>query len=191
MSNPILASTFLLTLLTFVGLFFFIRASVKARIQVAQFAIAQPAELALQMLQQHFTGRAYRVAAVDAEQQQMTLEGFVRPSVFLAIFLSSLAAIGLLCLAPVLAVLLPQLAGWSLILVLLAPLAGVFYWQKAGRSETVLLKLEATPETAEPVPANDIPQAEVTQSLITVTAHRDEVEQLRRTLMASEASPIG
>jgi len=53
---------------------------------------------------------------------------------------------------------------------LLAPIAGIFYWRKAGRLERVLLKLETS--TLE----------QNYQKLLTVTAHRDELIQLRQAL---------
>lgn len=98
MDNSFLNSTFLLTLLLLVGLFFFIRASIKDRIEVLQIRSDQPQESVLDQLQQYFTDRAYRVAAVDASQQTIRWEGQVRPSWFLAIFLSGLAAVGSSCL---------------------------------------------------------------------------------------------
>jgi hypothetical protein len=171
MGTATLSSTFMLTLLLSVGLFFFIRASVKDRTQEVKLVSAQTEASLLTQLQQYLTQRAYRVTAIDAAQSQVTFEGFVRPSVFLAIFLTLLAASGILCLALVLSILLPQLAGTSLLLLLLSPLAGIFYWQRAGRPEQVSLKIEPT--------AN--PSA-VDQSLVTVKAHRDELASLQRAL---------
>lgn len=171
MSTTILSSTFLLTLLLAVGLFFFIRASVKDRTEQAQLIAREPEESLLARLQQYFDQRAYRVAAVDAATNQVTFQGFVRPSWFLAIFLTLLAACGLLCLSLVLSFLFPKLTTVFLGLVLLAPTAGIFYWKNAGRSEQVFLKVEA-------VSAQDTDS----QSLITVTAHRDELRSLQQTL---------
>jgi len=167
----ILSSTLLLTLLLAVGLFFFIRASVKDRIQQVKLLAEQPEESLLTQLQQYFDERAYRIAAVDAAANQVTFQGFVRPSWFLAIFLSLLAACGLLCLSLVLSMLYPTFGSIFLVLVLLAPVAGVFYWQKAGRSEQVYLKVEA-------IAGKD----SMAQSLITVTAHRDELAALQEAL---------
>ncbi|HEY9906459.1 MAG TPA: cofactor assembly of complex C subunit B [Thermosynechococcaceae cyanobacterium] len=167
MSYSVLSSTLLLTLLMLVGLIFFIRASVKDRIQVLRLSSAQPEEVTLQSLQEHFADRAYWVAAVDPGQKQIALEGNVRPSLALAIFLSGLAAIGMLCLSLVLSMLLPQLGLALLGLVLLSPIAGIFYWRRAGRAETVLIQVE--PEES--------PSA---QSTIRVTAHRDELAELQR-----------
>ena len=171
MNTGVLASTFVLTLLLAVGLFFFVKASAKDRTEQVKLISEEAGEPLFTQLQQYFSQRAYRVAAVDAASNQVTFEGFVRPSWFLAVFLTLLSAVGILCLALVLAMLLPQQGGFFLALVLLSPLAGVFYWQKAGRSEQVSLKLESVPRPGSP-----------TQSLITVRAHRDEVAALQKAL---------
>ncbi len=171
MNTTILSSTFLLTLLLAVGLFFFIRASAKDRTQQVKLIAEQPEESILIQLQQYFDRRAYRIAAVDAKQNQVTFQGFVRPSWFLAIFLSLLAFCGFLCLALVLAILFPPFAKIFLGLVLLSPAAGVFYWKKAGRSEQVSLKVETFAGVEKE-----------TRSLITVIAHRDELAQLQQEL---------
>lgn len=172
MNTTILSSTFLLTILLSVGLFFFIKASVKDRTQAVQLISFQPQESLLPQLQQYFTQRAYQLAAVDAAQNQVVFQGFVRPSWFLAIFLSLLAAVGLLCLSLVLSLLFPGTAKLFLGLELLSPLAGLFYWQKAGRTEQVSLKFENSLSEGTNQP----------QSLITVTAHRDELAALQQAL---------
>lgn len=171
MNTTVLSSTFLLTLLLAVGLFFFIRASVKDRTEQVRLIAQEPEESLLTRLQQYFDQRAYRVAAIDAVTHQVTFQGFVRPSWFLAIFLTLLAACGILCLSLVLSLLYPTLTYPFFALVLLAPVAGVFYWKKAGRSEQVFLTVEAVPT-----------QTTGSQSLLTVTAHRDEVHELKQAL---------
>lgn len=171
MTTSVLTSTFVLTLLLAVGLFFFIKASVKDRTEQVKLLSEQSEDSLLTQLQQYFTQRAYRIAAVDATTQQVTFEGTVRPSWFLAIFLTLLSAIGLLCLALVLSMLFPAQGGLFLGLVLIAPLTGLFYWKKAGRTEQVFLKLEAIPSTG------NLPQ-----SSITVKAHRDELAALQQSL---------
>ncbi|MEM9510577.1 MAG: cofactor assembly of complex C subunit B [Cyanobacteria bacterium P01_E01_bin.35] len=50
---------------------------------------------------------------------------------------------------------------------LAAPLAGIFYWKKAGRWEKILLQV---------VPQIDSP------NLVSITAHRDELIQLQENL---------
>lgn len=153
-----------------IGLFFFIRASIKDRTQLVTLTSEQSEASLSEQLQQYFAQRAYHVTAVNPDQSQVTFEGQVRPSWFLAIFLSLLAAIGILCLVLVLSMLSPS---WSLglcFLVLLSPLAGLFYWRGAARPEKVLLTVEPTTD------------ATATQSRITVTAHRDEILALQRRL---------
>jgi hypothetical protein len=53
---------------------------------------------------------------------------------------------------------------------ILAPLAGWFYWRSAGRSEQVSLKVEPGLDPSVPT------------SLLTVQAHRDELAELQRAL---------
>jgi hypothetical protein len=172
MNPPIISSTFLLTLLMMIGLVFFIRASVKDRTEELEFNSQQPEDSILRQLEKHFTDRSYRVATVNPQEHQVKFEGFVSPSWFLAIFLSFLAGAGTLCLALVLSMLFPNVGNLFLSLLLLSPLAGVFYWQKAGRLEQVLLTVK-NPEFQEN-----------TQSgcQVRVTAHRDELIVLRETL---------
>ncbi|PSB15071.1 cofactor assembly of complex C subunit B [filamentous cyanobacterium CCP2] len=175
MQNPVLLSTALLTMLLSVGLFFFIRASAKDRTQIVQFLTEQQEEPLFEQLQTYFTDRSYRLIAVDVEQNQIKYEGFVRPSLFLAIFLTFLAAIGVFCLSLVLSFLFPSAANVLPALVLISPIAGFFYWRKAGRPEQVSLRVETlSPSSAQ------------AKSLLTVTAHRDEVLAMRRSLNLQE-----
>jgi hypothetical protein len=122
-------------------------------------------------LQQYLQTRSYTLSQVDAENNSVMFEGSVRPSLFLAIFLSLLAAVGILCLALVWSLLFPNWSAAFLSSILLSPTAGVFYWKKAARRERVLLKLEASQG-----------DRVSSQSLLTVTAHRDELIQLQRSL---------
>ncbi|BAY12122.1 cofactor assembly of complex C subunit B [Calothrix sp. NIES-2098] len=170
MDTAILPSTFLLTLLLSVGLFFFIRASTKERTQTAQLISEQDEATLMPQLQEYFRSRSYRVAAVDRAKNQVTFEGFVKPSWFLAVFLTLLAFAGLVCLSLVLSMLIPSLSTLFLGILLLSPVSGIFYWKKAGRIEKVWLKLEATPNQQH------------SSSKITVTAHRDELIELQRAL---------
>lgn len=188
MQVPVLSSTVLLTLLLCVGLFFFIRASTKDRIQVARLVADQEEDALLQRLQSYFSERSYRIAGMDAAQQQVTFEGFVQPSSFLAIFLTLLAAVGFLCLSLVLALLFPDNAPLFPALALLSPLAGWFYWKKSGRMEQVLLRVQTLvdPGSAGMSSAKSTATlAPASQSLLTVTAHRDELAELTRALKLS------
>lgn len=171
MNAPTLTSTAFLTGLLGIGLFFFIRASTKDRTEVVRLLSTEPETSLLERIQAYFTQRAYRIAGVDAAQNQVKFEGFVRPSLFLALFLTGLAAIAILCLSLVFSMLFPAWAPLFPALVLAAPVAGIFYWKKAGRSEQVLLRVDTiTPGSGTP------------QQVLTVTAHRDELAELQRCL---------
>ena len=134
---------------------------------LAQLIPAESEEVLLSKLQTYFEQRAYQIVKVDAENQTVTFQGFVKPSFFLAILLTSLAELGLFCLALVLAFLYPSLRGFSWCLLALAPIAGIFYWRNAGRLENVSLGLYPRKEGI---------------SLVTITAHRDELIQLQNNL---------
>lgn len=162
-----LSSTLILTALLLIGLLFFIKASVKERPQTLHFVSTQLPETTLLELQAYFNQRAYREIAAPSEQTGLVLmEGIVRPSWFLAIFLSILAAIGLLCFSLILSFLYPDIGTFALLPILLAPLAGSFYWKKAKRAEQISLSVS--------------PQG--TGSVITVQGHRDELQTLRQNL---------
>lgn len=171
MSLPVLSSTVFLTLLLAVGLFFFIRASIKDRTEVVRLQAEGEQPSVLEQLQHYFSGRSYRIASVDAASNQVIYEGMVRPSWFLAIFLSLLAAVGFLCLALVLALVVPAITPFAPLLVLLGPLAGWFYWRGAKRPEQVALQVDQVTSDGD-APLN----------VLTVTAHRDELAELQRTL---------
>lgn len=167
MNLPVLTSTFFLTLLLMVGLFFFIRASAKDRTEEVILVTQEPKTSILEKLKQYFEQRSYRVAEANAEAQTVTWEGLVRPSLFIATFLTLIAGCAWLCLGLVLSFLYPDLRNLFFGLVLLAPLAGVYYWQKAERIEQVSLQVLTTPEH---------------QSKLVVKAHRDELIQIQRAL---------
>lgn len=171
MNYTTLSSTFLLTLLLSVGLVFFIRASAKDRTREIKLLSEQPEDSLMAQLQQYFQARSYKILMVEPETKSVTFEGFVQPSIFLATFLTLLAAAGILCLVLVWSLLFPGLSQAFLSLVLLAPAAGVFYWKKAARTEQVSLRLENT--------TGEQPK---TTSQVTVIAHRDELIALQRSL---------
>ncbi|MGB3512660.1 MAG: cofactor assembly of complex C subunit B [Microcoleaceae cyanobacterium] len=171
MNNTVLASSFILTLLSTIGLVFFIKASVKDRTQNLKLIAEQEADSLLSQLKEYFVHRAYRLTGVNEAQNQLIFQGVVRPSLFLAFFLTLLAAIGALCLALALSMLVPEYGQYLIWLVLASPLAGIFYWQKSKRPEEVSLKLEGV-----------FIEANKTQSLLSVTAHRDELKALREAL---------
>lgn len=166
MDTPVLSSTFFLTLLLMVGLFFFIRGSVKDRTEQRVYLTDTPEDSLFERLRDYFDRRAYRVTSIDPSENIVRLQGFVAPSLFLAIFLTTLAAFGFSCLSLVLSTLFPVTDPYIFVLTLLSPVAGIFYWKKAGRLEDVAFKVEAKPEKTE----------------LTVKAHRDELRQLQESL---------
>ncbi len=166
-----------------IGLVFFIRASTKDRIEVAQFGSTQAAEPLQRAVMDYFQSRAYRqietvledagsrnqTVAALTDEAAVTVAGLVSPSWFLAIFLSTLAAVGFACLALVVVTLSPSW-GWLMFgLVAASPLAGVFYWRKSSRPEKVVFRIE--PE-----------ETEKFASKLTIRGHRDELAELRNAL---------
>jgi hypothetical protein len=162
MNTPVLTSTFILTLLLAVGLFFFIRASTKPRIEQMVLETSESEAVLLPRLQAYFTDRAYRIASVDRDTDIITFEGLVSPSIFLAVLLTGLAAIGAMCLALVLSMQFPDIGNIFLVLLIVAPLAGWFYWQGSARTEQVRLKVE-------------VPTDSPSGTLIKISGHRDEL----------------
>jgi hypothetical protein len=74
-----------------------------------------------------------------------------------------LAAIGLGCLGVVLGILLPDLENLWFWLIVISPIAGVFYWRGTPREQQVSLQL--------------LPEAR-----LKVRAHKDEIAELERSL---------
>ncbi|MGF1524756.1 MAG: cofactor assembly of complex C subunit B [Leptolyngbyaceae cyanobacterium] len=162
-----LPSAFGLTFLLFIGLGFFIRASTKDRLETATYVTDMNDVALLEMVQKHFTARAYRVAQVEPALGRMSLRGMVKASVFLAIFLGMLAGIGLFCLALILAIAFPNWGYAPYGLLLATPIAPWFYWQGSTRSETVTITLDTTED--------ERPAADAASSKLLITAHRDEL----------------
>jgi hypothetical protein len=169
MNTPVLTSTFILTLLLAVGLFFFIRASTKPRIEQMVLETSESEAVLLPRLQAYFTDRAYRIAAVDRDTDIITFEGLVSPSIFLAVLLTGLAAVGAMCLALVLSMQFPDIGNVFLVLLIVAPLAGWFYWQGSARTEQVRLKVE-------------VPTDPPSGTVIKISGHRDELAVFQSTL---------
>lgn len=161
-----------------VGLFFFIRASVKDRTKQIQLIPEESADILIKKLQEYFEARAYQLTVVDPETKQIEFKGYVQPSLFLAVLLSFLAIVGLSCLTLVLLLLFPNFNQLCWLLLLLAPVAGVFYWQKAGRWEKILLQVISSNDHPSRTPRGDRPHSH----LVTITAHRDELIQLQENL---------
>ena len=150
-----------------IGLFFFIRASVKDRTKQIKLIPDESADILIKKLQDYFEQRAYKITAVDPKEKLVTFKGFVKPSLFLAILLTCLAIVGLSCLVLILFLLFPNIQTIFWLLLLFAPVAGFFYWKKAGRLEQILLQVVSQPDKP---------------NLVSVIAHRDELIQLKENL---------
>lgn len=159
-------STLLLTILLMIGLFFFIRGSIKDRTEIVTLTCEDTEDNILSYLRNYFTQRSYQVKAIDTEKNKVTLEGKVSPSIFLAVFLSFLAGCGLFCFSLVLSMIFSSDSPLFLLLIILAPLAGFFYWKGAGRMEEVAFRL-------------DNPNSNTQNTVITIQAHRDELIELQ------------
>ncbi len=174
MESTVSQSTFFLTMLLGVGLFFFMKAATKDRTEVAEFVTKQSSDVLHQRLLDYFKNRAYKPepACSDATDNWVKLTGFVRPSVFLAIFLASLAAIALMCFALVMATLFSGYGAVFFALVLLAPMAAIAYWKQAKREEQIAFRIDDTVQGCK----------------LTVRGHRDEIIQLKAEALFETAS---
>ena len=166
-NTPVIITAFLMSFLTFIGLFFFIRASVKDRTKQIKLIAPESETILLSKLQEYFEQRAYQIVNVDAKNQTVTFQGFVQPSWFLAVLLTGLAVSGLFCMALILSFLYPAWSNFSWFLLVFAPIAGIFYWRNAGRWEKILLAVKSERDK---------------KNLVVVTAHRDELTQLQENL---------
>ncbi len=186
MGHTTITSTFLLTLLLLVGLFFFIRASAKDRTEQLRLASAESVETLHQQLKDYLDGRAYRVKAFEGENGRVIWEGWVQPSLGLAFFLSFLAAVGLFCLALVLQLAVPQGGSLWLGVLLLCPLAGWFYWNKAGRLEEVTYRILSVQGATDLL---DVTPPATAQSILKIAAHRDELLSLQQAIALQALEP--
>ncbi len=169
MNQTALYSTFILTVLSVIGLFFFIRASVKKRIQQVKLVSDLPESSLFSLLKTYFSDRSYQVIKVDRDNNEVLFEGFVSPSLFLAILLSILSICGIFSLILVLSQLFHQFEKFFFILLIFSPFAGLFYWQNAGRKEQVSIKVTTLTDAQN-------------QTLLIITGHRDELANLKETL---------
>lgn len=180
-----LYSSLFLTLLIMVGLFFFIRASVKDRTEREEFTSSLGAEALTEKVKEYLEKRTYanaRSASLSGQVQDhssgsadtedpsiQVYQGVMQPSKFLAVFLSFAAFLGFVCLGLVFGVFFPQAALLWSALPLLCPIAGLFYWKKARKTETVRFKIVGT---------------EHGLTKLKVEAHRDELAAMNQALQS-------
>lgn len=169
MDNLVLSSTLFLTVLLFIGLFFFLRASIKDRTESAVWQFKAMPEQILQEVTQYLESRSYRLQSINPETEEAIFQGVVGASWGLAIFLSLLAGVGAACLGLVISMEIPQVGLWGLVAIAIAPVAGWFYRSKAQRTEQVTLLVRGDFDNSQSVP----------KTKLRITAHRDEIESLR------------
>jgi len=116
-TDQVLTSTLLLTAVLMVGLLSFLRSSVKARTTEMIFkSMNFNEDQLLGKVRDHLKQRGYGILKLDGDRDAVTLVGKVRPSIFLAIVLVVVAAIGMGCLGLVLSILVPFFSdNWLLI----------------------------------------------------------------------------
>jgi hypothetical protein len=161
--NTALVSSSSLTFLLAIGLMFFIKASVKDRIEKISFTINEPEKAFLAKLDRYLADRSYKLIDIS-DTTGVTYEGLVAPSWFMAIFLTLLAAGGFLCLGLVLNYIF--ISNLFLTLAIFAPLAGLFYWKKSERLEQIIF----------------VAEEQVDGRMFSLTGHRDELKILEQSL---------
>ncbi|MBK16441.1 MAG: hypothetical protein CMK49_00255 [Prochlorococcus sp. SP3034] len=140
-----LNSTLLLTILLFIGLFFFLRASSKDRTTTVEVSSSkQPVEV-LNLICNWLNLRGWKQIGGDTDKQLLIFKGKVISSKFLAIFLSILGGLGSCSLGLVIVQLYPKLNWWPILLGFIGgPLSGIIYYQKSRREETFEFRLVDT-----------------------------------------------
>ncbi len=192
-SDLVLPSTFFLTLLLMVGLFFFVRASIKDRTELMDWLADAPGEEVLSQVESCLKARAYRLTQVYPEEAKAVYEGLVRPSLGLAILLVSIVALGLMALSIVFSMILPSIGPKFIGLVFFAPLAGFFYWRGAERIEQVVVQVSTAIDASDEEASSNLSEASLdpeassntpvsTQTKLRISAHRDELIALQAAL---------
>ncbi len=72
MEKAVLFTAFLLTVLSVIGLMFFIKASVKERIEQAHLISQENADSLLITVKKYFSDRSYQMTAADPSQNKLT-----------------------------------------------------------------------------------------------------------------------
>ena len=165
-----LNSTLLLTILLFIGLFFFLRASSKDRTTTVEVTSSKNPVEVLNLLCNWLQLRGWKQVGGDTEKKILIFKGQVIFSKLLAIFLSVLGGLGSCSLGLVIVQLYPNLNWWPILLGLIGgPLSGLIYSKKSSREETFEFRLV------------DIKENQKTTHL-RLRAHRDELITLENEL---------
>lgn len=160
-------STLVMTGLLGIGLFFFLRASGKDRTETRVYCSSLDLQELGAQVQTYLRSRSYQLVETDPEGIA-TFRGQGQPSLFLTVFLTGLAALGLACLVVVILISQPEWAPYPWVLIGGAPLAGIYYRSRNRRQEQVRVRLQH-PEEAAAVE-------------LKISGHRDELDSLEAAL---------
>ena len=140
--NYSLKSTFLLTILLSIGLFFFLRASSKDRTTTIEISTEKDPIETLNIICGWLTLRGWNQVGGNSEKKTLTFTGQVTSSNSLAIFLSVLGGLGSCSLGLVIRQIYPNLSWWPILLGLIGgPISGIIYSKKSKREETFEFRL--------------------------------------------------
>ena len=140
--NYSLKSTFLLTILLSIGLFFFLRASSKDRTTTIEIFTETDQIETLNIICGWLRLRGWNQMGGNIDQKTLTFKGQVSSSNLLAIFLSVLGGLGSCSLGLVIRQIYPNLSWWPILLGLIGgPISGIIYSKKSKREETFEFRL--------------------------------------------------
>ena len=166
--NYSLKSTFLLTILLSIGLFFFLRASSKDRTTTIEISTETDPIETLNIICGWLKLRGWNQVGGNSEKKTLTFTGKVTSSNALAIFLSVLGGLGSCSLGLVIRQIYPNLSWWPILLGLIGgPISGIIYSKKSRREETFEFRLLDTLDQS---------------TKLRLRAHRDELISLEKEL---------
>ena len=160
--NYYLGSTFLLTILLAIGLFFFLKASSKDRTTIIDISSSKKPIEVLNEICNWLKLRGWQQIKVNSDKKILTFKGQVVSSKSLAIFLSILGGLGSSSLGLVFTQIYPILNWWPVLLGLVGgPISGLVYFRNSQREEIFEFKL--------------INENEIACTKLRLSAHRDEL----------------
>tara|TARA_Y100001933_G_scaffold164839_1_gene163105 strand:- start:1011 stop:1565 length:555 start_codon:yes stop_codon:yes gene_type:complete len=166
--NYSLKSTFILTILLFIGLFFFLRASSKDRTTTIEITTEKDPIDSLNIICSWLKLRGWNQIGGNIDQKSLTFKGQVVSSNSLAIFLSILGGIGSCSLGLVIKQIFPSLNWWPILLGIIGgPISGIIYSKNSQREETFEFRLLDTLDDS---------------TTLRLRAHRDELISLEKEL---------
>ena len=167
--NYYLRSTLFLTILLAIGLFFFLKASIKDRTTIIDLSSSKKPLEVLNEVCNWLNSRGWQQIKVNSDKKILTFRGQVISSKLLAIFLSVLGGLGSCALGLVLIQIYPILDWWPILLGLVGgPISGFVYSNNSQREEIFEFKL--------------INDSELKFTQFRLRAHRDELISFEKDL---------